>query len=47
MRFLALLGAKDVKGISEPVGSWAAVRQSYDGSAHDAPRASVSCYLSL
>ena len=25
------LGAKDVKGISEPVGSWAAVRQSYDG----------------
>jgi hypothetical protein len=25
------LGAKDVKGISEPVGAWAAVRQSYDG----------------
>jgi hypothetical protein len=25
------LGAKDVKGISEPVGLWAAVRQSYDG----------------
>jgi class 3 adenylate cyclase len=25
------LGAKDVKGISEPVGAWAAVRQSYRG----------------
>jgi hypothetical protein len=25
------LGAKDVKGISEPVGAWAAVRQSNDG----------------
>ena len=32
------LGAKEVKGISEPVGAWAAVRQSYDGCPNAASR---------